>query len=241
MQADGVRIGMEAHRRAMPFCMGSLYWQIDDCWPVASWSSIDYFGRWKALHYTARTCFAAVLVSPVTKDDETQFYIVSDRLQPFDATLEIRVLDFDGNEISRVAVPVRVPANCSTCGATLAKQQLTKNGDDSHLVMVSRLKEDHRVVAESLRCFRLPKDLKLSPPALAMRIQKLDRGYSIELSCRSFARSVMLSCGDDAGFFSDNYFDLLPGDKRVVDYRTSLDEKSVRRQLKATSLVDSCR
>jgi beta-mannosidase len=61
MQADGVRLAMEAHRRAMPYCMGSLYWQINDCWPVASWSSIDYFGRWKALHYTARRIFAPVI------------------------------------------------------------------------------------------------------------------------------------------------------------------------------------
>ena len=67
LQAEGVKVAMEAHRRAMPYCMGSLYWQIDDCWPVASWSSIDYYGRWKALHYTAKNSYAPILISACTQ------------------------------------------------------------------------------------------------------------------------------------------------------------------------------
>ena len=239
MQADGVKAGMEAHRRAMPYCMGSLYWQIDDCWPVASWSSIDYFGRWKALHYAARNSFAPVIVSPVVKDHEAQFYIVSDRLTPFSAALEILVLDFSGNEISRKTLPVAVAANSSKSYLALTRQQLANGNDDAQLVVVSRLKDGNEIVAENLSYFRLPKDLKLFPPGLTTSLKQSESGYSIEVSCRSLARSVMLSCADDAGFFSDNYFDLLPGDKKIVAYKTSLDEKSVTQQLRAISLIDS--
>jgi beta-mannosidase len=239
MQAEGVRVGMEAHRRAMPYCMGSLYWQIDDCWPVASWSSIDYFGRWKALHYAARRCFAPAIVSVVVKENEAQFHIVYDRLKPMKATLEIRVLDFSGREISRRTLPVAVAANTVKSCLALTRRQLTGSKDEAQLVIVSRLIDGNGVVAENLSYFRLPKDLELSPPELASRIRKSAGGYSIEVSSRSLARSVMLACGDEAGFFSDNYFDLLPGGKKIVGYATSLSEKRLRQQLKAISLIDS--
>ena len=65
LQAYGIKQAIEAHRRAMPYCMGSLYWQIDDCWPVASWSSMDYYKRWKALHYIAKKAYEPVLISPL--------------------------------------------------------------------------------------------------------------------------------------------------------------------------------
>ena len=239
MQADGVRLAMEAHRRAMPYCMGSLYWQINDCWPVASWSSIDYFGRWKALHYTARRIFAPVIVSAVVKEKAAQFYIVSDRLEPIPATLEIVVLDFNGKEISRHSQPITVAANTSELHLTLTKEQLARGQDEAQLVIVSRLKDKRGIIAEDLKYFHLPKDLKLSLPEIATKIARSKDGYSIELSCRSLARSVMLSCGDDEGFFSDNHFDLLPGETRRVEYRTSLEEEDVKRQLKTISLVDS--
>ncbi len=239
MQADGVRLGMEAHRRARPNCMGSLYWQINDCWPVASWSSIDYYGRWKALHYMARRAFAPVVISAVVKENEAQFYIVSDRLEPVAATLEIVVLDFSGKEISRRTQTVTVAANTAGLHLTLTKEQLAHGQDDARLVLISRLKDEKGIVAENLNYFRLPKDLKLSPPEIATKITRSKGGYSIELSCRSLAQSVMLSCGDDEGFFSDNYFDLLPGETKRIEYKTSLDEESVRRQLKLTSLIDS--
>lgn len=239
MQAEGVRMGLEAHRRAMPYCMGSLFWQIDDCWPVASWSSIDYFGRWKALHYAARRSFAPILLSPVLKPDETQFYIVSDMLQPVPAMLEIRVLDFVGNEISRESIAVIVQPNSSACYTTLTRRRLNGGRDESRLVIVARLLEGKRVIAENLSYFLPPKALNLSPPEIRMRIVPRQDRYDIEVASRTLARNVMLSCGDDPGFFSDNHFDLLAGEPVRLDFKTTLDIESVRRDLKATSLVDS--
>jgi beta-mannosidase len=69
LQAEGIKFGLEGHRRAMPFCMGSLYWQINDVWPVASWSSTDYYQNWKALQYYVKKGFEPVLVSPFTFGD----------------------------------------------------------------------------------------------------------------------------------------------------------------------------
>jgi beta-mannosidase len=132
-----------------------------------------------------------------------------------------------------------VAPNTSELHLTLTKAQLARGQDDAQLVIVSRLKDENGIMAEDLKYFRLPKDLKLSPPEIATKITRSKGGCSIELSCRSLARSVMLACGDDEGFFSDNHFDLLPGETKRVEYRTSLDEEGVKRQLKAMSLIDS--
>lgn len=74
LQAEGMRTGLEAHRRNKPYCMGTLYWQLNDVWPVASWSSIDYYGRWKALHYYVRDVFRPVVALPIVEDDILKIY-----------------------------------------------------------------------------------------------------------------------------------------------------------------------
>src|SRR4030095_12004516 len=100
LQAEGIKIGAEHLRRIMPHNMGSLYWQINDCWPVASWSSIDYTGRWKALQYYARRFYSEILVSPHEANGNVNVFVVSDRLQPAAAELNVSLLDFDGNRLS---------------------------------------------------------------------------------------------------------------------------------------------
>jgi beta-mannosidase len=99
LQAEGVKFALEGHRRAAPFCMGSLFWQINDCWPVASWSSTDYYQRWKALQYFAKKGFEPVLVSPYTTSDSLKVDIINDKLTEIKAQLVVKVLDFDGKEI----------------------------------------------------------------------------------------------------------------------------------------------
>jgi beta-galactosidase/beta-glucuronidase len=79
LQAEGIKIGAEHFRRSRPETMGSIFWQLNDCWPVASWSSIDYYGRWKALQYYARRFYAPILVSPHVEDGSVKVYIVSDK------------------------------------------------------------------------------------------------------------------------------------------------------------------
>ena len=79
LQAEGIKIGAEHFRRSRPETMGSIFWQLNDCWPVASWSSIDYYGRWKALQYYARRFYAPILVSPHVEDGALKIYIVSDK------------------------------------------------------------------------------------------------------------------------------------------------------------------
>lgn len=113
-QAEAIKIAIEAHRRAKPYCMGTLFWQINDCWPVASWSSIDYQGRWKALQYYAARAYSEVIVSPYREDTgKIAVKVVSDRTSGFDAVLEVRVVSMDGRILYRNDSKIRVPADGS--------------------------------------------------------------------------------------------------------------------------------
>src|SRR5437868_9027883 len=110
LQAEGIKIGAEHLRRIMPRNMGSLYWQIDDCWPVASWSSIDYFGRWKALQFYARRFYNDLLVSPHVEAGNMNFYIVSDRPRETPAQLLVSMLCFAGHTLLSMKTDVQVAA-----------------------------------------------------------------------------------------------------------------------------------
>ena len=109
LQAEGIKIGAEHLRRSRPETMGSIFWQLNDCWGVASWSSIDYYGRWKALQYYARRFYAPVLVSPHVEDGMLKTYIVSDKVQALSGDLRLRIIGLDGKMVKEMHQPVTVP------------------------------------------------------------------------------------------------------------------------------------
>ena len=239
LQAEGVKVAMESHRRAMPFCMGSLYWQIDDCWPVASWSSIDYYGRWKALHYTAKNSYASVLISPVLSVDNVKIHLVSDKVESINALLDITVLDFAGKIVSHNSMPVNVKPNHSQIAATLSTSQLVSGTDESRLVLLCRLKQGDTLLAENISYFKSPKDLDLKHPKFMQHITKSISGFTIILTTNTLAKNVYLTCSNANGFFSDNYFDLIPGIPKTITVKTQLQQDEFNRSLNIVSLVDS--
>ena len=239
LQAEGVKMGMEVHRRSMPYCMGSLYWQIDDCWPVASWSSIDYFGRWKALHYAAKNSYAPILVSPVVTADTVSIIVVSDKLQSVAAVLDLKVLDFDGAVVSQRSIPLNIEPNCSKPYVELSKHQLIEVSNESRLVLCSRLIKGEEVLAENMTYFKLPKDLQLKKPTFTTRVSAIGKELSIIIEANTLARNVFLTCGDEEALFSENYFDLLPGTKKSIAVKTTMSQKELRQSMKIVSLVDS--
>ncbi|MCX6121142.1 MAG: hypothetical protein NTX44_05945 [Ignavibacteriales bacterium] len=239
LQAEGVKVAMEAHRRAMPYCMGSLYWQLDDCWPVASWSSIDYYGRWKALHYTAKNSYAPILLSLVLSEKDVQVHIVSDKIDTVDAVLDMTVMNFDGNVVSQQSIPLLVKPNQAVRAAVLSRSQLVSNLDTSRLIFVCRLKKGDSLLAENTSYFTSPKNLALKHPKFVKNIRKINSGFLIELTTKTLAKNVYLSCSDSNGFFSDNYFDLIPAVPRTITVKTKLQYDEFARSLKVMSLIDS--
>lgn len=241
VQAEGIRLGTEHLRRIKPRCMGSLYWQIDDCWPVASWSSIDYTGSWKALHYYARRFYAPVLVSPYVAGDSVRIYVVNDLPKAFRGRLRTVVYDFGGQAIREDVVAVDVGANASREVVRYQVESLLLDSDPKRSVLWCELSSDGQVVSSNTLLFARPKELLLPPAQLRTEVEGGPEEPVVRISSSAFAKAVLLEAPGIEGHFTDNFFDLLPGQAVEVRFRPRkgpIDLDRFRQALRVRSLVD---
>ncbi|MDX6403935.1 MAG: beta-mannosidase [Blastocatellia bacterium] len=241
LQAEGIKIGAEHLRRIMPHNMGSLFWQIDDCWPVASWSSIDYTGRWKALQYYARRFYNDILLSPHEENGSLNFYVVSDRLQPTAAQLQVSLLDFEGHTFWSQQADIAVAALKSKSYLTVPIETLLKGKDAKSVFLFAELLVGGKPVSRNEHFFQPYKNLLLPQPRISAETVRTRKGYRITLSSDKLARSVYLAAPNYAGSFVDNYFDLIPGKKVEVEFRTggAVRLADFQKHLTVRSLADA--
>jgi beta-mannosidase len=239
LQAEGMKTAIEAHRKNMPYCMGSLYWQIDDCWPVASWSSIDYYGSWKAAHYYARTAFEKIHIIPEVKNDNVEIYIVSDSLNKAGLQFEIISMAFSGGKNYSETTDITVEPNAGKLYYSVDRKKLLNNSDESKAVTVCRLKSGTRVISQNLLYFREPKNLELEKIKIVPTIKPSEGGYDITVRSSLLAKNVYMTLEDGSSFFADNYFDLLPGEVKTVHVKTGKSMDEVQKLLKIITLADS--
>jgi beta-mannosidase len=227
LQAEGIKFALEGHRRAAPFCMGSLYWQINDCWPVASWSSTDYYQRWKALQYFAKKGFESVLVSPYRSGDSLKVDVMNDKLTEIKAQLVVKVLDFEGKEISKDIQETTVPANSSLSFFGIKAADFLKSVLPTKQFMVVELLENGTVISSNTLFFKPIKEIELPKPTVKYEWTATDGGFEISLSTDKLAKNLFMTIGDEEGFFSDNYFDLIPGQPVKVKLETKLSKEKL--------------
>jgi beta-mannosidase len=240
LQASVIQFGAEAHRRKMHYNGGSLYWQLDDCWPGTSWSSIDYFGRWKALHYFARRFFAPVLASVVEEQGSVRVYGISDRRSDGPARLVLRTLDFEGTPRFEKALDIVLGGNASRVYYEAPLQELLAGDSPLRTVLVAELFEGEQRLSRSLHYFAKTKDLELPDPELRLEPRATQQGGTrLQLRTRRLARAVRLSSTESEGSFSDNYFDMLPGELIDVEYRGATSAADGASQFQARSLRDT--
>lgn len=224
LQARGMQIAVEAHRRAKPYNMGTLYWQLNDCWPVVSWSSIDYLGNWKALHYQIKRSFENQVILTEEKNGVLSFYGINDGLKNFeDVFVEIEVIDFNGKALNEITT---VPD-----GKTLREivkfdpieiENLISDSNKNEVFLKLTLKDkNQKIIAQNNYFFAKPKDLKLLKPTI--KIKKISE-TEIEISTDVLAKDVYL-IGDT--HFSDNFFDLLPKTSKKIKLSKPLEKVEV--------------
>ncbi len=239
-QAEIIKIGAEHLRRQRPRTMGSIYWQLNDCWPVASWASIDYFGRWKALHYYARRFYDDVLISPFLHDDEVDVYVVSDKLQPLSGTIHMRLLDFSGNVLLDQTKDVQIPAQSSAIYFSVDRAALSAKNDPRKSFLAFDLQVAGKPLSRNLIFFDVTHNLELPvAPKIESSLTKMDGGYSMTLRTAGLARNVYVALGDLDVQMSDNYFDLLPGEPVTISLNTSSTLEQLKSALTITSLTEA--
>ena len=214
LQAYGITKGIEAQRRAKPYNMGTLFWQLNDCWPAVSWSSIDYFGNWKALQYKLKRSYDNVLISSKVKNDTLKTWIVNDGLGLDEGILNLKLIDFNGNIIYQDFKTVKVDANSSEIKYKFDVNTLKFKKKE--VVLISKF-NNHI----SYFYFVKPKDLKLKQGEIIKKITKTKDGFNIELSSIVLQKHVFLFT-NEKGHFSDNFFDILPNENIIIHFNTEV-------------------
>ena len=224
LQADAIRYGVEHFRRNRGRCMGTIYWQLNDCWPVASWSSIDYYGRWKALHYYAKRFFAPVMLSCMEEGILTQdtnvnaepydvkksitLCLANETMDAVDVTVNWALRDRFGKVLREESAPVHAGPLSSVW---LEKDELPQARLYEDYVSYEAVSADGSVISSGTVIFSLPKHFHFADPNLRCRV----KGREIVVEADAYARSVEILNENEDLRLSDNYFDMNAGTKRV--------------------------
>ena len=240
LQAEVVKVGAEHLRRQRPRTMGSLYWQLNDCWPTASWASIDYFGRWKALHYYARRFYDELLVSPYAHDNAVDVYVVSDKIEPALGKLHLRLLDFYGKTLFEETRQTTVPGLSSAVYLSLDKQALLAKGGARKSFLTIDFEVGGKSAARNSMFFDVTRNLELpTAPKVETTFGTDGEGYTLTLQSASLARSVAVSFGDLDVELSNNFFDLHPGEPITLRVKSSSTLVQLKAALRTMTLTDA--
>jgi beta-mannosidase len=242
LQAEGTRVAMEGHRKNMPYCMGSLFWQIDDCWPVASWSSIDYYGNWKAQQYFAKKAYRDLLISPQIDGDTVSVFVVSDRREDTPAEMKIRLMDFEGNVLWEKSAAIAIRANSSQVPfSSPVSAILPDTVHKDNILLDCRLHAENGQQYSNILYFEPVKNLDLPRPAIDWSLIKKGSGWQLQIQSDKLAKNVFISAGETELTFEDNYFDILPGETVGISILPvkGADIEDPSSRISIISLVDS--
>lgn len=238
VQADAMRTAVEAHRRHRPYCMGTLLWQHNDCWPVASWSTRDYYGNWKAAHYAVARSFRNLITSAYIDSGKVKIYVLSDLLKPIKGKLTISLHAMSGALIKQESIDVTIPAGSSPMVCSKHVDDFLGGVNPAEAVLAVGI-TPHGTDAEpyTANFYLTPHSaMNIEPPKLTVDISSSAPGeYAVTVSSQNFARAVCLSVDGASGKFSDNYFDLLPGETKTCTVKSELNISEFRKKLKVNS------
>lgn len=219
MQGNGMEEAVEANRRGRPYCMGALYWQINDDWPVVSWSSIDYYGNWKTQHYRMRNVFAPLALGVKADAGKLNYYSMSDYLYDTpNLDLTIQVVDFNKGVVKKMTEKVTAKANSSNIIKTINMTDLVKESDKPNTLIRAWLSNNRgEIISTKDYFFYWPNKLNLPQTDVNATVDYADGKYCVTLTSAKLAKDVFVEIPIMGAKFSDNFINLLPGEKRVIE------------------------
>lgn len=246
LQGIAIKSGVEHFRRNRGRCMGSLYWQINDNWPVASWSSIDYFGRWKALHYMAKNFYAPIAGSIVRHDYIMEAHLQNESLGKISAKVTLTLKTMDLEELSKVEFKAEAgPLSVVKIGEQDYTELLKNIKTDSVFVELAIIYDNGEVQIET-ETFEPYKYLQLPKPQITVSVEEENDKYVIVLQAVRFANFVELDFDEADGIFEDNYFALTSTQPRRIELQKTdisngifKDAADVAAHLKVRSVRDA--
>ena len=220
LQAKGMQIAIEAHRRNRPYCMGTLFWQLNDCWPVTSWSTIDYYFNRKASYYTVKKAYADVLISVIEEKGNLSTWLINDKLAPVDAELTYSLMTTKGIVIESNTQTVKLEAASSALFTTINTKYFLKGYAPENCVLYIAVKHNNTVIAETFHLFTPTKMLNLQEPEIKM-VWNADN-TAVTITSNTYVAGLYLYTDQNELQLSDNFFDLLPSTPKEISLQGKL-------------------
>jgi beta-mannosidase len=245
-QGFGIKYAAEGWRREAPRSMGCVYWQYNDCWPCTSWSSVDYFGRWKALHYLSRRFYAPLLVcgEADAKGESVDLWVASDRRENCRGSLKWSITDLCGAKLDAGSFAVDIAAGKSRFVRSLDLAEVIKKHGRNNLLVWLKLEVAGRIESENLVTLAYPKELKLLDPGFTAEVTATQPGeFSVTLHAAHPALWTWLELDGADARFSDNFIHVSPTEPVTIVVRPAepMTANALRRVLKIRSLYDTYR
>jgi beta-mannosidase len=225
-QAEAIQYGVEHWRRNRNdfHCMGALYWQLNDCWPVASWSSLDYYGRWKALHYFAKRFYQKVFASIKEDKNSVEFWLSNDLKERKSVVFEWKIFNSDSNKISEGIFEVDIlPLSSKMVGSlNVNKIDIVEENIQDHIIFYQLKTHDKIIIDQGMRLFDAPKRFDLQDPIIKWEILKIndddstDLEVEVKVSNEFIALFVFLDSEEYDFVASDNFFSMEPNQVRLI-------------------------
>jgi beta-mannosidase len=219
LQAEAMKIAIEAHRSKKPYCMGSLYWQLNDCWPAISWSSLDYYGKKKAAHYSIKKAFDTVMIAVEQRPDSLLIWLNSDDLSDRKGYLIGDLWNFKGIVFISDTTAITLKKDSSQLARIITSDFFKElNMDSAFTCMRFRfveVDENEIPVKEVTRThyFKNPKELKLEKPSIRIEYTSTPNTFRVR-NKNNLAMSIRLRA--ENAEFSENYFDLMPDESKII-------------------------
>jgi beta-mannosidase len=219
MQAEGMATGILAHREAKPWCMGTLYWQLNDCWPAVSWSSVDYYGERKALHYKAREVLEPVIAIVSYKGSFAELTLINDDPKIEQLGLFFQLIDHKGQEVYGAYYPdFSAPYNVnSTIRVTIPEEVMVAYKENKLLTRIT-LSTDYSFISQRIILPDKPKNIVFEKPDIRHKIDKQGDDFRITFWADAFVYGMYLSAPGVKGQFSDNFFNITPGQLKIIRF-----------------------
>lgn len=218
VQAEGIVKAVDAHRSQHGKCKGTLTWQLNDCWPVASWSSIDYMGRWKALQYRFRESYANVAIAVHQNEDNAiDCYLINDALEDVKGEWKVKIMDMYGENLQELcSKTVIAKTNQSQKISTITPAD-AKGVSLNDAIVCIQFVVDGKVLAQKVTFFVKPKSLNLAKSDIQQEVKMFEDHFELTLSSPTFQYGVQIveTSGKQVKY-SDNYFNLLPNEKKTI-------------------------
>lgn len=206
--------------------MGTLYWQLNDCWPGPSWSSIDYYGRWKALHYALPELYDNLLIVPKQDFNNFSIDIVSDDLEDQTAQLIINAKTFDGSLINSTTVPITISANAAKEYVKLNTRAFIKKNNKKKIYLDIQIKQEEQVLAKTIHFFSDSRYLKLKKPRLEVTLDEAKK--HLKIKANTFVQALYLYAENSDATFKQNYLNLEANQEYLIPYEGAFKSGQLR-------------